>query len=163
MDKKAMEIMGSDLVSAVSKVLAQHGVPLAAVMGSVASDEITLKIIMPPTSAASGPTKNAVARYKEQAAALGLPKLGAMLMVAGNEYALLGLSSDGKRIKARKNEPSAPLVDLQLKDVQSAIATAGAKQVAALDAAEAAEPADVIDPEVAAVLAALGKKGPTPK
>jgi hypothetical protein len=157
MDSKKQKAFGMDLAAAVGAVLLKHGMAGTKLMSKMSGNTLTIKIDLP--AGASEPTKNAIERYKTFGAKLGLPKLGTMLLVAGKEYALVGLSTDGARVKAKQNVPGAVVVDLPLAEVQAAIASAGAKMVAQLDAAESSAPGDQIDPTVATLLGSIAKMG----
>jgi len=155
MDKKQAMALGKDMAAAVSEVLTKHGITggVVSALASPAGIGITVKL------ADEQPTPNAVSRYKKFGAKLGLPSINTIMLVADKEYVLMGLSSDGARVKAKLAQPGASITDLPLAAVQAAIAAAGAKQVAELDKAEQAQPDDAVDPDVAAWLHAIGKKG----
>lgn len=164
MNQKALS---KDLISAISAVLAKHCVPVTNPLAKIQPDG-TLMILIPHPAApataapvAGHPTPNAIARYKKYGAKLGLPKIGTMLMVSGKEYVLLGLSSDCSRVKAGLIGSTLQPAELPLAAAQAAIAAAGAKMVADLDKAEQAQPDDAVDPELTALLVALGKKPAT--
>lgn len=152
MTPEQAKAIGADMAAAVGAVLLKHGINGGVHTAKLSGSELIFKINIPP----AGPTKNAISRYKEFAAKLGLPKIGTTMLVAGKEYALVGLSSDGARVKAIQNKPGAQLVDLPLAAVTAAIAAMGAKEVAQLDKAEAAA-ADDIDPSIASLLGNLAK------
>lgn len=152
MTPEQAKAIGADLAAAVGSVLLKHGINGGPHVAKISSNELIFKINISP----AGPTPNAVSRYKQFASKLGLPKIGAIMLVAGKEYALVGLSSDGARVKAIQTMPGAKLVDLPLASVTAAIAATGAKEVAQLDKAEAAA-ADDIDPSIASLLGDIAK------
>lgn len=161
MNKEQQGKFANDLQEAIRAVLAKNGVMMATVIAGIDSaGNMVIRINQPKvtTATVAQPTPNAIARYQKLAGKLGLPKLGTILTVGFKEYALVGLSSDGSRVKARMLEQGGqPVVDLPLAAVKVAVSAAGAKQVAELDKAEQAQPEEALDPDVTAFLAAIGK------
>jgi tetrahydromethanopterin S-methyltransferase subunit C len=160
MDKNQSKALSIELAQAVSAILKKHNLGTSVV--STGGNESGILLTVTFAGDKAKPSANAVSRYKKFGAKLGLPTLGTMMMVAGKEYALVGLSSDGARVKALLNQPGAAVVDLPLSAVQAAIAAAGAKIVKEQEKAEQAQPDDVVDPNVTAMLGAIGAKAAKP-
>ena len=160
MDKNQAHAFASDLQKTIVAVMAKHGITMAMVKTGVDSaGNMVIKIAQPKITTQAGeqqPTPNAVERYNKFGAKLGLPARLTVMQVGGKEYTLAGLSTDGARVKGIPAAGGA-VVDLPLAAVQAAVSAAGAAKVAELDKAEQAQPDDVVDPDVTAFLAAIGK------
>lgn len=144
--------------SAVRTVAAQFKLSGTTIQAATDGSSILIKIDLYEIAGDAQLTANAVKRYKAHSGQLGLPTMGTVMMVAGKEYVLVGLSSDCARVKARLNVPGGAVIDIPLVTIKSTLDLEGAKKVAALEAAEAAVPSDVIAPLTINLLASIGKK-----
>jgi len=149
---------GHDVVNAIANILAKHGHPDAQVtIGGLGKNIVVGIKLDGATAGANGLTSNAIARYKANMHALGLPAIGTKFELPGKDpMTLRGLSSDLKRVKVEMGgKPGVKNMPLGL--ILSIVAVSGNNELAKLDEQEQAA-GDNVDPDVTAFLAALGKK-----
>lgn len=153
MDSSKMKLVSKDIAKALQLVLKQHGIGLSEAVFGTDGEELIIKLSFAGQNTAAV-SSNAIARYKAAKPALYLPTLGTLVKIQGVQYAIAGLSSDGKRIKATRADTGNKAHDLPLADVLQAIALAAGAALADLAAKDEVQSVD----DAAAVLANVCKK-----